>query len=132
MMRAPVGSAYPQPPAVAPQLDRSKAIVYVGGALIMANFITQNPNLLIDIFAPEANGIAGFDNYVDVVLQAAGIGILYFVSRISDLGGTAALLFLAALWLVFIWRHAAGLEKFVNSAPTSKSGGASSSGGSSK
>lgn len=121
MMRGQAVTAQPTTPAVAPQLDRSKAILFMGVGLIAANFLTANPSLLGTIFAPEANFVGGRDTLPNLVVQGIGIAALYLVSRISDLAGTAAILFLAALWLLFIYQHASAIEGYLMGAK--KAGG---------
>lgn len=104
-------------PSVAPQLDRSKAILFMGAGLIVANFLADNPGLKDALFGSEASLaqglVSGGDTLPDLVVQGVGIAALYVVSRISDLAGTAAILFLAALWLLFLYRHAAAVQGYL-------------------
>lgn len=118
------GVVYAQPAAagagaIAPQLDRGKAILALGLVLVGVNYITSHAVLAQIVFGlPQSENPGYSESPVDVALQLGGVGILYLVSRLSDLAGTAAVVFLVGVWVVFIWRHAAGLDKFINSGGT--------------
>ena len=121
----PVGGGG-QVAVIAPQVDRSNAVFWLGFTLILVNFALYSTPAFQTIFVAffpgkvRAGGTQGVDatlqklfprtteeSYLDVIVQLLMLGALVVAAKVSDAGGTMAVIFLSALWIVWGVTHAA-------------------------
>jgi hypothetical protein len=85
---------------VASGVDRSGAVLILGGGLLGLSFITQNSDL--------AGYLGGKVTQVPrmqwgpLILGALAVFLLLLLSKTGEVGGNFAVLFLAAAWVVFL------------------------------
>src|SRR5690242_11798799 len=99
------------PPQVAqqtalPAVNRTSLVLFGGLALIVLNLFWVNGGSLIQaIFHPGSRGIE-FTQLTDTGLQVLGVALLTLLAEYGgENAGTAALFFLAALWLLWLLTH---------------------------
>jgi len=99
------------PPQVAqqtalPAVNRTSLVLFGGLALIVLNlFWVNGGGLIAAIFHPGANGMQ-FTQLQDTGLQVLGLALLTLLAEYGgENAGTAALLFLAALWILWLLTH---------------------------
>lgn len=131
--------AMAQPPdpvqaRIAPYTGRTSLFLFGGITLILANLLLspQGWAIATALFPtlPKASptGSGPAVSVLDLVGQAILLGALLLVGSVSDEAGTFALIFLAALWLAFLYSHRtlfSGLRRQATP-PASQSGGAGS------
>lgn len=107
-MNAPVAQ-----PTVAPGASRSQ-LVLAGGLLLIAANLAAEPafrTIFANAFrgpgtsAPLAAGWAS-TGLLDLGLELLVVLVLYIVASVSETVGALAVAILAAMWLVFLLRHA--------------------------
>lgn len=137
--------AMAQPPdpvqaRIAPYTGRTSLFLFGGITLILANLVLspQGWQVATALFPslpaqPTAVAQSAGTSVLDLVGQTVLLGALLLVGSVSDEGGTFALVFLAALWLVFLYAHRSLFSGLLGKAsgaatpPASPSGGPSSS-----
>ena len=99
------------PPQVAqqtalPAVNRTSLVLFGGLALIVLNLFWVNGGGLIQaIFHPGSSGVQ-FTQLRDTGLQVLGLALLTLMAEYGgENAGTAALFFLAALWLLWLLTH---------------------------
>jgi len=99
------------PPQVAqqtalPSVNRTSLVLFGGLALIVLNLFWVNGGSLIQaIFHPGSSGVQ-FTQLRDTGLQVLGLALLTLLAEYGgENAGTAALFFLAALWLLWLLTH---------------------------
>jgi len=99
------------PPQVAqqtalPAVNRTSLVLFGGLALIVLNlFWVNGGGLIAAIFHPGSNGVQ-FTQLQDAGLQMLGLALLTLLAEYGgENAGTAALLFLAALWILWLLTH---------------------------
>lgn len=111
MASNPPGRADAVQQHIAPYAGRTSLFLFAGISLILANLVLsqQGWGLVRAIFPslPAEPASAQQTSILGIVGESALLGGLLIVSTVSDEGGTLALVFLAALWLVFIYNHRA-------------------------
>lgn len=103
---------------IAPFTNRTSLLVGGGVTLIVLNLVTSAEGVnILRAFGPSfpAPGPnANHTTVLDVFLQVAGLGLLVLIASVSDEGGTFALLFLAAIWLAFLYANRAWISGLAN------------------
>ena len=99
-------------PAVAqqaafPNVNRTSLVLFAGAVLIILNFLAVNGGgFLAGIFKKGATAQQPAYGYTDVGWQIVGLALLTIMAEYGgDAAGSAALLFLAALWLLWLVVH---------------------------
>jgi hypothetical protein len=133
--------AMAQPPdavqaRIAPYTGRTSLFLFGGITLILANLVLSPQGwAIVTALFPSAERQASVASHPTSVLDLVGqviiLGALLLVGSVSDEAGTFALVFLAALWLGFLYSHRslfAGLLGQTTPAtpPASSSGGPAS------
>ena len=101
-------------PAVAqqaafPDVNRTSLILFGGLVLIALNYITVNVGAIRAIFVKGAAPAQPAYGYIDYGWQLLGLGLLTLLAEYGgDAAGSASLLFLAALWLLWLVVHFGG------------------------
>lgn len=94
---------------IAPYAGRTSLFLFAGISLILANLVLSQQGwaLVRSVFPTLPNEPATMQqtSVVGIVGESALLGGLLIVASVSDEGGTLALVFIAALWLVFIFHH---------------------------
>lgn len=112
--------------SVLPSVNRSSLVFFAGAALVVLNFYWSNGGALTGAIFHKGGGAPQLTGIADVALQIIGLAILTLMAEYGgDGAGSFALVFLAALWLLWLVVHfrtkpASG----GNSAATGASGGA--------
>ena len=95
---------------IAPYTGRTSLFLFGGITLILANFLlSQQGWALVTAFLPSASGSqppggqASSVSLLDLGGQALMLGALLVIGSVSDEAGNFALIFLAALWLGFLF-----------------------------
>ena len=106
--------AMAQPPdavqaRIAPYTGRTSLFLFGGITLILANLLLSQQGWTVAraLFPslPQSAASSGQTSVLDLVGQAIILGALLLVGSVSDEAGTFALVFLAALWLGFLYQH---------------------------
>lgn len=131
--------AMAQPPdavqaRIAPYTGRTSLFLFGGITLILANLLLSPQGWAIaTALAPSLTNSkppsAGpAVSVLDLVGQVILLGALLLVGSVSDEAGTFALIFLAALWLAFLYSHRRLFSGLLGQAtpPASPGGGAGS------
>lgn len=98
-----------------PEVDRGTLVFFLGFALIVTNFYVtnlSNGNNPLEIIFTRGGGSAAkpFVGLVDTGLQVLGLALLVLLAQYGGEGaGGFALLFVLALWLLFLVVHLGGL-----------------------
>lgn len=94
---------------IAPYTGRTSLFLFGGFSLIALNLaLSRNGwEALRAIFPrlPSGAAPAASVSLLDLVAQLAILGALLLIGGVSDEAGTLALVFLAALWLLFLYSH---------------------------
>lgn len=99
------------PPQVAqqtalPDINRSSLVLFGGFVLILLNFYWQNGNALYTAIFSKGAGQIDFVGYTDFGWQILGLALLTLMAEYGGEGaGSAALLFVGALWLLWLLTH---------------------------
>ena len=120
---------------VIPEVNRTRLVLFAGIALILLNLFWVNGTGLINAVFRKGGVTAGapysFTGITDAGLQLLGlIGLTIVAQYGGENAGTAALMFLGALWLLWLVGHF-GSQPAKSVAPTGESGNGSSSSSSS-
>lgn len=131
--------AMAQPPdavqaRIAPFTGRTSLFLFGGITLMLANLLLAPQGWAIAqaLFPtlPKASpsGTGPAVSLLDLVGQAVLLGALLLVGSVSDEAGTFALVFLAALWLAFLYSHRTLFSGLLGQTtpPASPGGGAGS------
>lgn len=109
-MNAPVQTT------VAPGASRPQLVLAGGLLLIAANLLTEPTarTILANVFrSPGKAAMLSADGtstgLLDLGIQLLVVLVLYVVASVSDAAGALAVAILAAMWLVFLLRHADSL-----------------------
>lgn len=111
------------PPQVAqqtalPAINRSSLVFFGGLVLIVLQFYWQNGSAAVGAIFHKGAGTVQFENMTDTGLQVLGLALLTLAAEYGgDNAGTAALLFLGALWLLWLLTHF-GTHPLSEPAPT--------------
>ena len=118
------------PPQVAqqtalPAVNRTSLVLFAGLALILLNlFWVNGGGIIAAIFHPGSSGVQ-FTQLSDTGWQVLGLGGLTLAANYGgENAGTAALLFIGALWILWLIAHR-GTAPAAEQAATSPSEGAS-------
>jgi hypothetical protein len=94
---------------IAPYTSRTSLLLFGGLILIALNWVTSNGAAAFDAAVGLKNTgsitTGPAVSVLDAVLQAVGLGLLVLIASVSDDGGTFAILFLAALWVAWLYAH---------------------------
>lgn len=99
------------PPQVAqqtalPDVNRSSLVFFGGLALILLQFYWQNGSAALDAVFHKGAGRVQFVSLSDTGLQVVGLALLTLMAEYGGEGaGSAALLFVGALWLLWLLNH---------------------------
>ena len=113
------------PPQVAqqtalPAINRSSLVFFGGLALIVLQFYWQNGSAAVAAVFHKGSGAVQFEGLTDTGLQVLGLAGLTLAAEYGgDNAGTAALLFIAALWVLWLLTHF-GTRPAEEPAPTHK------------
>lgn len=87
-----------------PAINRSSLVFFGGFVLIVLNLFWQNTGAIAAIFTPGA--AHNFTQLKDTGLQVLGLGLLTLLSEYGgENAGTAALVFIGVLWLLWLLTH---------------------------
>lgn len=120
---------------IAPYTGRTSLFLFGGITLIVANLLLSPQGwaiatALIPALPKQPTAVAqsAGTSVLDLIGQTVLLGALLLVGSVSDEGGTFALVFLAALWLAFLYTHRVLFSGLLGQAtpPASPSGGSSS------
>ena len=118
---------------IAPYTGQSSLFLFGGVTLIAANLLLSQQGWTITraVFPrlPAQAASQTQTSVLDLVGQVILLGALLLVGSVSEEAGTFALVFLAALWLGFLYSHRGLLTGLLGSTatpPASPSGGANS------
>ena len=116
------------PPQVAqqsalPDINRTSLILFGGLALIVLNLFWQNGTALFTAIFTKGAGNVQFTAITDTGLQLLGLALLTMLAQYGgENAGTAALMFVGALWLLLLLTHF-GTHPDPTEANSSSSGG---------
>jgi len=120
---------------IAPYTGRTSLFLFGGITLIAANLLlSQQGWSIARALFPTLPGVAPTGtqtSVLDLVGQVILLGALLLVGSVSDEAGTFALVFLAALWLGFLYSHRSLVSGLLGQvapqvSPPSSSGGGTS------
>ena len=111
---------------IAPYVNR-QSLILVGGLLLMVlNLLgSAEGQTVLTAFNPNyrpATASATHTSVVDLGAQLVLLLVLILIASLSDEGGTFALIFLAALWLGWLFMNRAWFAGLASLAPSHKSG----------
>src|SRR5690242_19396188 len=98
------------PPQVAqqtalPAVNRSSLVFFAGLALILLQFYWQNGSAVVNAIFHKGSDVQ-LEGYTDTGLQLLGLALLTLAAEYGgENAGTAALLFVAALWILWLLTH---------------------------
>lgn len=89
---------------VAGDVDRSGAVLWLGGALILVNFAFGSGSPVVNylsgqIGSPPAKGSIPWGSYGIAII---GVFLLLLLAKTGEVGGNFAVLILAAAWVVWL------------------------------
>lgn len=91
--------------SVLPDINRTSLVFFGGLSLIVLNFYWSNPNFVMGIFT-KGEGNQVFRGVLDNLAQVLGLLILVGLAQYGgENAGTAALMFVGALWLLWLVNH---------------------------
>ena len=99
------------PPQVAaqpvlPEVNRTSLVLFSGLALIVLNLFWQNGLALFTAICHKDAGTVEFTAITDTGLQLLGLALLTMLAQYGgENAGTAALLFIGALWALWLLAH---------------------------
>lgn len=120
---------------IAPYTGRTSLFLFGGITLIVANLLLSPQGWAVATALapslpkqPTAVAQSAGTSVLDLIGQTVLLGALLLVGSVSDEAGTFALVFLAALWLAFLYTHRVLFSGLLGKAtpPASPSGGSSS------
>lgn len=116
-MRMPPQAAQQQ---ALPDVNRTSLVFFLGAALILLNFATVNGfTPLGNLIFRKGAKVQQMNNLTDLGLQALGLAILSLMAEYGgDGAGTFALLFVLALWLLWLLGHFGDISKGSGSGST--------------
>ena len=124
------------PPQVAqqsalPEINRSSLVFFAGLSLILLNFFWQNGQAALDAVFHKGGAGIQLVGVTDSGIQILGLTLLTLAAEYGgDNAGTASLLFVGALWLLWLLAHV-GTQPVQDVTSGQDTTGASSSSGSS-
>lgn len=114
---------------VASDVDRSGAVLVLGGTLILVNFAFGPGSPVVgylsgQIGSPPAKGSVPWGSYGMAVI---GVLLLLLLAKTGETGGNFAVLILAAAWIVWLLNSQPAVARLLGQAPSSSNTSSSSS-----
>lgn len=102
-------------------ISKPTAVLWVGGALIAFTWIKQDQSTAqaLDLLRRKPLGTTSAASHFtmpDMLIELGILAAFYLVARLSDGGGSVALAFLAAVWLLVILKSTNAIGAFFGKA----------------
>ncbi len=95
-----------------PDVQRTSLVFFAGFILILVNFWWMNGTALFTVIFHKGAKSTQFEGFIDVGLQLLGLALLSLLAEYGgDAAGTFSLMFIAALWLLWLVNRGANPAK---------------------
>jgi hypothetical protein len=98
---------------IASGVDRSGAVLILGIGLIVVNLIFGTNPPLITYFSPTSKSRIPTSVIVSFALTLLVLLVLLLLAKTGEYGGNLAVLFLAAMWIVWLLNKPAAVAKIL-------------------
>jgi len=111
-----------QQPAL-PDVARGPLVFFLGVSLVLVNFYLSNGQAFVDSIFHKGAKPTQFVSLADTGAQIAMVGVLVLLAQYGGEGaGSFALVFIIALWLLFLVIHVGNLRSAEHPAPSATPG----------